>query len=613
MMDEPRPASRPFSADTATFLASTPLFQLMDEAALREVESEVERVSLPGGATLMRQGDPGDSLYVVLNGRFRVTVTQPDGREQVVGEVGRGESVGEMAILTGEQRSATVRAVRDTEVLKLSKAGFDRLVRRSPETAIQLARLLVKRLQQQLHPPRAVHAPATIAVLPAGRETAVRDFAGRLATALSTIGPTLHLDSARIESYLGQDASSTHPGDVGHRRIVGWLTEAETRHQFVLYEADPAPSPWTSRCLRQADRILLVGRAGSPPAIGETEIALWRREPGTPAAPVELVLLYDGTPGAPSATRDWLRERHVAMHHHVRVGVPDDFARLARMLTGRAVGLVLGGGGARAFAHIGVVRALQEARVPIDLVGGASMGAVIAAQHALGWDHETMLRATRRAFVESGRLFDYTIPVVSLIRGRRIFGRLADMFGDVRIEDLWLKYFCVTSNLTRAEVAVHEGGPLVRFLAASISVPALGPPLFDHGNLHVDGSVLNALPADVMKRFGRGPVVAVQVTPRVELTTQAQFRDVMPVWPVLWNRLNPFAPKLGIPSIVQILLRTVLLGSIHSAEEAKRRVDLYIHPPVDGFDMFDWKSLDRIVEAGYTSARDAIQGSGLTS
>jgi NTE family protein len=589
------------------FLRSTALLGRLDEPALQQIESEVEVVGVPGGAVLMREGDTADCLYIVLSGRLRVTVERSEGGEQAVAELGRGESVGEMALLTGGQRSATVRAVRDSQLVRLSKVNFDRLLHSAPGTATELARLLVLRLQQTLHAAPPVASPSTIALMPASKDIPLSHLARALTSALRPFGPAEHIDSAAVDRGLGVGAAQTPCEHPDNARIVGWLNEREARARFLVYETDAVPSEWTSRCLRQADRVLVVARADGVPTVADVEAQLWGDGART-AIPKELVLLHDPERDRPRGTRAWLAPpRHFAMHHHLRPGSDEDLARLARMLSGRAVGVVLGGGGARAFAHIGVLQAFREAGIPIDLIGGTSMGAVIAAQYAMGWDYRAMREATRRAFIDSGSLFDYTLPLMSLIGGLRFVRTLAKMFGATHIEDLRVKYFCVSTNLTRAEQVVHETGLLPRWLCASITVPGLAPPVFHNGDLLVDGSVLNTVPADVMRGFGRGPVVAVDVTARVDVGADIGFRDTPSAWQLLRGRFDPFTPRRRAPTLYKILLRTTMLSSTQSVERLKNGVDLYIHPTVEGFDLLDWKEMDRIVELGYRAGREAVR------
>jgi predicted acylesterase/phospholipase RssA/CRP-like cAMP-binding protein len=595
------PVSLAQRSGAAALLASSPLFDGLSALFIERLEPELESVRLPGGATLFREGDRGDCFYIVVNGRLRVTTVGLDGRDRVVNDVGRGEVVGDMAMLTGEPRSATVRAIRDTELLRCSRAGFDRLIEHQPEILRELAGQIVRRLERAIHDVRASKAIATVAVVPAGAGAARSGFSAQLTGALAGYGKTKRLDPVEVDRALGAGTAQSPCDEAGPSRLVAWLTEQELHNEIVVYEAEPAPSNWNSRCLRQADRVLIAATVGETPVASLVSQAA-RMQAGEPAR-CELVLVHAADCIRPSATAEWLESWPLGAHHHVRRDSAADHRRLARALTGRSVGVVLGGGGARGFAHIGVLRALDEAGIPVDHIGGASMGALIAAQRALGWDHDAMLRRNREAWVHARPLSDYTVPVVSLIRGRKVLAMLEAMFGTTPIEDLWLPYFCVSSNLTRAEVAVHRHGPLARWVAASMSVPGIGPPLSEKGDLFVDGGVLNNLPADVMRTLCAGPLIAVDVSPRVDPSLQ-QPRHVLNEW--LWRLINPMADRATVPNILNILLRTASLGIVHTADVVRQQVDLYINPPVEEFGMFDWKAIDRLVEIGYRYAQQRI-------
>ena len=269
------------------------------------------------------------------------------------------------------------------------------------------------------------------------------------------------------------------------------------QHDLLVYVGDPLPSSWTRLCVRQADLVLLVGRG----AAGTLEPGLLETigPAGGPAgARRELVLLYDSGQRMPCGTADWLARVPVSAHHHVDPRLPRDYDRLARMLTGRAVGLVLGGGGARALAHIGVIRALEEAGIPIDLVGGTSSGAIIGGQCASGWESARILAQSRKVLIDHGSLNDFTLPVIALRRGRRYIRMLESLFADGRIEDLPLSFFCVSTNLTRSTCMVHRAGLLSEKVGASGAVPGLSPPTADGRDILVDGGVLNNLPVDVL-------------------------------------------------------------------------------------------------------------------
>src|SRR4249920_908550 len=151
------------------------LFDPTDPAALAEIEADAEWVSLSGGETLFRRGDPGDAAYIVISGRLRV-VDEAAG-DRTLSEIGAGETLGEMALLSGERRSATVYAVRDSLLAKLSAEGFNRLVERHPRVLRRIAGFLVERLRRQ--GTSAVGAKTgvkTVALVPAGDGAAIGEF-----------------------------------------------------------------------------------------------------------------------------------------------------------------------------------------------------------------------------------------------------------------------------------------------------------------------------------------------------------------------------------------------------------------------------------------------------
>ena len=218
----------------------------------------------------------------------------------------------------------------------------------------------------------------------------------------------------------------------------------------------------------------------------------------------------------------------------------EDLGRLARILAGCAIGVTLGGGGARGFAHIGVIRALEEARIPIDMICGVSMGAIIAGQYAMGWDWPTMIRSNKRLLADRRLNTDLALPLFSLSSGRRFRSALKTFFGEIEIEDLWLSYFCTSCNLSSSELVVHRRGRLWWSVNASNAIPGLLPPVLDGGQLLIDGGVLNNQPGDLLKEVCGGPVIVSMVSPRKDLAMDESFTEMPSAWRFLRSRLNPF-------------------------------------------------------------------------
>jgi predicted acylesterase/phospholipase RssA/CRP-like cAMP-binding protein len=567
----------------------------------RGIEPDLEWVALARGERLFSQGDAGDALYIVVNGRLRIVLEPATGARRVLSEVGRGELVGEMALITGQPRSATAEAARDSELVRLPKASFERLVDREPRAMLRLARALVLRLQRRTAAPaRVARAHLSLAVIAGSADVPLREVAGRLASALGPAGATLHLDAALADDRLGAGAAQSPPDDFDASRVVAWLTEQESRHRYLVYQADASPSEWTARCLRQADRVLLVvdAEVGPAPTSLEQELTGRAAEAGVQ---VELVLLHRNGDGPARGTAAWLDARSVATHHHLQLGRDADVARLARRATGRAIGLALGGGGARGLAHIGVYRALQECGVPVDVVGGTSMGAIVGAQIALGWDAATIQRRCRQVFGGgAGALLDLTLPVVSLLTGRQMAAQMAALCGDADVEDLWTSFFCVSSNLSRGDVEVHRRGRLRTCLRASGSVAGILPPVARGGDLLVDGGVLNNLPADLVRAAcPEGLVVAVNVDPREGMRTALEYGEALTARQALAGRMGN---RGRVPGLQEILERVTMLGSIQHSARLAYSVDLYLHPATDPFSMGAFRDIERIVEVGYREA-----------
>jgi predicted acylesterase/phospholipase RssA/CRP-like cAMP-binding protein len=586
-------------------LASFPIFRSLSDETLRRLDAHITRVRARGGETLFEQGDAADCMYVVVYGRLRITIRGADGDERILRELGRGEPVGELAILTGDPRSATVRVIRDTELLRLSQEGFQQLIATSPQAMLELARLIVHRLQ---HPERSPgHGRMTaLALLPASDNVPVEALAEKLTTALAAAGHNVRrLDADAVDEYLDETRAATDPEYI-ERELPRWLHEQESQHDLLVYVGEGEPSQWTALCLRQADTVLVVGRGGEPCHITAGLAEMLAQRKGPASCRTELVLLYDSARSRPSHTLTWLNPLGVESHHHVDLNKSADVARLARMLTGEAIGLVLGGGGARGFAHVGILKALAEANVPVDLVGGTSMGSIIAAQSAAGWSWEQIRDNCRRAFIDAGSLDDYTIPVMALLRGRRYRRMLAKLFGDLRIEDLPLPFYCVSTNLTRCVPMIHTRGLVAQWVGASIAVPGLGPPVFFQREVLVDGGVVNNLPADIMAAFGRGPVFASSVTPDTELPLDDDYGEEISPWRVLLSRLNPLGKPLGVPGIGSILMQTAWISQATAGATVRRNVDLYFEPPVAQFRLRDWHALDELIELGYQHAREKI-------
>lgn len=385
----------------------------------------------------------------------------------------------------------------------------------------------------------------------------------------------------------------------------------ETRFRYLVYVADREVNNWTRYCIRQADEVVALG-SGSAESAGMTEVEaeVLRQEDFRRVKPRSaLILVHPPGTRRPNDTGAWLKDRRIDRHFHIRAGSRADLDRIVRYVTNRETGLVLSGGGSRGFAHMGVIKAIREAAIPIDIVTGVSMGAVVGALWALGEDLDRVLAPVKTGLSHAFK--DYTLPIVALNRGRKFDLCLQSLYGDARIEDLWKPYYCVSSNLTRADSVQHRAGSLWRAVRASSSLPGRVPPVVRDGELLMDGCLMNNLPIDLMREDVRsGTVIAVDVVPPVDLEIRASDVDSPSGWRIIASRLNPFGKSLEMPRIVSILQRA---GELPSLQNRRQRIaadlaDLYVRPPVQQFEILDFSAAEAAVEIGYEHAAKEIAG-----
>ena len=577
----------------------------LDPAAMALLCRHLEWVEVAAGQTLMTQGDPADAMYLSISGRLRAYVRDTDGVEHMVREMARGQIVGEMSLYTDEPRSATVVAIRDSVLVRLSKAVFSELLATSSQLSIALTRQIIKRLQT-VQRRSDLARPVTIGMLPISAGVHAGEFTARLAEHLQRHGRVRIVDAAAVDTALGRPGlAESDPDDAECNRLIGvHLDQIEAEHEYVLLVADDQPSAWTQRCSRRSDEMLLLADAAQPPLLHETEVQYLMKRPGRTEAAEILVLLHPADLRCPSGTRAWLARRPVSDHLHIRPELERDMARLARVQSRTAVGLVLAGGGARGSAPLGVMRALQQRGIEIDYVGGTSIGAVMAVLAASDRQVEEVLPMARRAFKVNPTGDFNLLPLISLIAGKRLFKVIdtatRELLGrDADVEDLWKNYYCITSNYSQAREQVLTRGNLVKAVMASIAIPGALPPVLLGGDLLCDGGTFNNFPVDVMRGLrGVGRVIGVDLSFRKPRRIE---HDTVPgTWALLRDKLRPRSrQRYRFPSLVSYLMNVTILYSTSRQRESQKLTDLYFNPPLERVGMLQWEKFDSIVEQGH--------------
>lgn len=567
---------------------------VLDDATATRLLARARMVRIRAGDLLYRQGEPGDCLHVVLTGRLEVWVADPEGRQRIVAYPQPGDVVGEIALFSGTGRAATIGAVRDTTLAAIARADIDDLVAGQPQAFSNIARMIISRLTGGSGHIVRRSGARILMIVPLHDSAGMPAFCQSLERQLLRFGPVLRLDSRAAAGRFGP------PDHDGYGRA---LDAAEHDYDYLLLAADPAPSPWNRICQGYADKIVLLADAALAPAPTPLEDWLLAGDATRNLhADVELALVHAGN-AVPRRTRDWLAVRKTDRHHHVRRGNEMDMGRVARFLAGNAVGLTLAGGGARGFAHLGVIRALHESGIAIDAVGGASFGALAATGVARGQSDADSFAEHRVAFTCEDPLGDYTLPIMSLVRGEHL-NEVLQRHLPMDIEDLWLPFFAVSSDLSANRVRIHDRGPLWRAIRASVSLPAILPPSIEDGHLLVDGGVLNNLPIDVMRERMRGAIIAVDLA--VDAIEDRPHASIPGSLEYLRNRLTPGRPAQDAPTLSRVIMQITTMASRKEMQHARKLADLYLNPPLGDFDFLDWERMREIAAAGYRHALPRI-------
>lgn len=618
---------------------------------VRAIDFALDWVHIEAGKALFRQGDKPDSIYIVLNGRLRSVMQEqgPDeiAKKRLIGEYGRGEIVGLVETLMQTNRTTTVMAVRDTELAQMPDGLLNAIKQMYPQVVSRLVHLLGTRILGTLKGDSASQLPvsnsgpstpkvtnlATVAIIAISDDVPIVAFAKELEKHLNIIGNTLRLNSDLVLSRIGATAMDT----VNEYRLLSWLGMQEDIHRMVIYQCDKRMTPWSLRCIRQADCLLVVGLASHDPRkLGTVEKQL---EGMSLRCQKELVLLYKQDSQRPAKTADWLNARgYLLSHHHIRCpnnifkdrksplpqtkswsqgqfATPDepgdappnrlsDFSRLARFLTGTGIGVVLGGGGARGMAHIGVIKAMTDYGIPIDMVGGTSIGSFVGALWAEEGCPEAVASRAKLWCDVMGSLWqkvlDLTYPITSMFTGAGFNASIEGVFGDRQIEDLWIPYFAVTTDISSSQQRVHRSGSLWRYVRASMSLSGYLPPLCDpnDGHLLLDGGYVNNVPADVMKDLGCQTIIAVDVG-SIDDQDLTNYGDSLSGWWLMFKRYCPGAKPIKVPDLNEIQSRLAYVSCVRLMETLKSsNWCQFIRPPIDRFKTLQFYSFDDIYQCG---------------
>lgn len=567
------------------------LFNLLQGPAFARLsQTPVER-----GHKLITAGTPAEAMYLVFSGRFRV---ERDGVD--LAEIGAGTVIGEIAFLTGSARTADVVAARDSIVYRIDRAAYDALCSEVDGLPQAMAAELAHRLDKtsaRVTPDPGRPPARTFCILPAANAPLPERFVPDLTRAIETHHTVALVTEAAFKDAMGERADPSAP------ESIAWLNAQEQGAQIVLFVANAVDGDWSRAALKQADQAVIVAQAINYQEPSELEAFALQI---LPESQRRLVLLHPHRMQKAAGTGRWLDTRPVFLHHHVALtGGDADIARLGRFLSGNAVGLVLSGGGAFGVAHVGVYRAMGEMGLPVDIVGGTSVGSAMGGAIALGVPAEEIGPRVEQIFVRSGAMRKITVPKFAFLDHKVLDGALQEHFGAEPIEDLWLPYYAVAADLSEMRKTVITRGPLWEAIRASSAIPGVLPPFFTReGRMLVDGGCIDNMPFRTMHGLKSGPNVVVNVQRATNKTVHVDYASLPGRGQLLRQTVNPFAKtSTRVPGVISTVMRSLLVGQSDMLNALNPASDLMIRPPgLKGAGFLAWGQHKLFYEMAYKHA-----------
>ncbi len=585
-------------------IKASKLFSSLDDAGRKKLIPMLHEIKLKKNRFIFRQGELSDGVFLVMSGKLVAMLKTVTGENKILSEIRPGETLGEIGALSHEPRGASIKALEDCILFKLSCENYFKLCEQYPSLLLQTMSVLATRSRSLIEMLTAREpAKKHIAILPASKHTRIKELSDAL--------------FKNLHGFANVTVLSDYDDTLAHKTLTQLqkhIEELDGNNSKILYILGLHDSPLSKACFENVDALYVVGNGRSKAYLNPvTHKRLHNAELSYKASP-ELLLVYPDGKKSPVATSKWLKLVNFGMHHHVRLSEEKDLRRILRFITGTAVGLVLGGGGARSWAHIGAIRALQESGIPIDLICGTSGGAIVAGYYALhesAEDSKDELNDLSKITYKAASLAHITWPAVSIFDGGSFTKKQQEIFGHKKIENLWLPFFCVSCNLTKSIPVVHSRGELWKKIRASTAVPGIFPPVVMHGQLHLDGGIVNNLPTDLMKKFSSsiGTSIAVELIHVTQEAKDYNFPPILPLIPTILSKLGWGYKDYKFPSFVDTFLKSLLAGSSVKQNENALAADILISPTLSHYDLLrvTSKQQKELIKVGHKATLETLK------
>jgi predicted acylesterase/phospholipase RssA/CRP-like cAMP-binding protein len=599
-MNSNAPTNEQQAALIATIKSSSIFSELNDEACAKLL-THCTPIKLSQSQLLFEQGEPSDSLYILEQGRLVAELTTASKKVRTIGMIEKGEIVGELGALSQQPRTLTIRAVNDSVLLKLSRQEFQLFCVEYPSISFRLIEEIISRSQATIKLLAEKKPYQHIAITPANREVNFDNF-------IKHLQENITLQSNII--LLGHDSTLKNKNE---SELTEIFDNAENEGKIIVFVLNLKNNENQPFKLNIFGKVYIVAEGESRQKISDETLHFL--ETLTVVSQIELILLHSDFLHRPADTLFWLKEGLFSLHHHLRHTDASDYQRLLRFMTGKAIGLVLSGGGNKGWVHLGVIQALQELNIPIDAIGGASIGAWVGACYALTQSYDSAYRDFQTILDIIGNPFalsNFTLPIISLLSGSKPTEALNSVFADIQIEDLWIPFFCISSNLTTGHEVIHRIGSVLKNVRSSATIPGIVPPMLVDGFLFVDGGIINNLPVDCMRTVigHTGKTIAVSLSGHGEYKTNYEFPSTLSFHQALLIKFGFRKNQYRFPNFFETFFNSLLLGGSPREKINELAADVLINPDVQLYKTISGSKLaiaNKLMTIGYNEAMKKLR------
>jgi len=586
------------------------LFQGIEKSTLDAIGASLSIIEVKEGHILFHQDDPSDAMYIILSGYLMALLRNKNGKYRPIGRIKTGELVGETGLLTQQARGLTIKALSDVELLKFSTEDFENLKKQAPEVVYQILRNTLIRSQKNINiisemadkmmSKRSRH----VVIMPANESVNMAEFTTQLNTLLQ--------ENKHAAYVFSMDKLLSLYNIEGATGVLTYLDELEKIHHTILYFVDERIEKLLHFFSRKIDAFAFVGDIRQTPYLSQMNQKILAHKEMQPVKK-ELILLSHYRTDI-HRTKAWLSLAPFHFHYHAISAEKESYQRLLRFLQGNPIGLVLSGGLTRGWAHLGVIKAMQALKIPIDMIGGTSVGAGVAGFYLISqneWGLQACMQKAVDGFQKSLSWKSLTVPIISFYDSNAITEALQEMFRDTLLEDLAIPCFAISTNISTNTEIIHREGKMWEAIRASGALPAVFPPIVKEGQLLFDGGLVNNFPVDSMRKLlGKNAIIIgsdLQMTAPDDI--KYDFPPILPFGQNLRSRFGRNKQKYVFPPFLSTIIKAMLTGASQRAKANIQLSDYYIHIDPEAQNeafAFDKTLIPTFIQKGYDAAMEVL-------